>query len=174
MSALDLETEVHDLCARRDIHDALCRYMRGQDRLMRELHLSAFHEDAYVDCGPFAGSAAGFVDFAQGLLGGFKGSQHVIGQVQIQVDGNKAHGEVYFVAWHRIVEDGVDKDLFVAGRYVDEYQDRGTGWKIARRRELIDWARTDPASDSFLHGPMRLVFGARGDADFSNRRDWPE
>lgn len=42
--AFDLEAEVRDLCARRDIHDALCRYMRGQDRLDPELHRSAFHE----------------------------------------------------------------------------------------------------------------------------------
>jgi len=47
-------------------------------------------------------------------------------------------------------------------------------WKIAKRRELIDWARTDPSGDSFLTGPMRLVFGARGDADFSNQRVWPQ
>ena len=47
-------------------------------------------------------------------------------------------------------------------------------WKIAKRRELIDWARTDPSGDSFLTGPMRLVFGARGDADFSNQRIWPQ
>ena len=31
--AFDMEAEVRDLCARRDIHDCLCRYMRGQDRL---------------------------------------------------------------------------------------------------------------------------------------------
>ena len=42
--------------------------MRGQDRLMPELHLSAFHDDAYVDCGLYAGNAQGFVEFAQGLL----------------------------------------------------------------------------------------------------------
>ena len=71
--------------------------------------------------------------------------------------------------------DGVAKDLFVAGRYIDRYEDRGSGWKIARRRELIDWARTDPASDSFLRNTPELarVMGARGDADFSNQRNWP-
>ena len=174
MSNFDLEAEVRDLCARRDIHDVLCNYMRGQDRLMPKLHRSAFHDDAYVDCGPFEGDADGFVDFAQGLLGQFKASQHVIGQTHIRVEGKVAYGEIYFVAWHRIVENGADKDLFVAGRYIDEYQDRGQGWKIAKRRELIDWARTDPTSDSFLSGPLRLVLGARGDADFSNQRNWPD
>jgi hypothetical protein len=173
MSNLNDMTELHDLCARRDIYEAICRYMRGQDRLMPEVQRSAFHDDAYVDCGLFAGDAAGFVNFSQTFLGSVKSSQHLIGQVQIKVDGSVAYGEVYFLSWLRQVEDGVEKDLFVAGRYVDEYQDRGSGWKIARRRELIDWARTDPAADSFLREAKGLVLGARRDHDFSNQRNWP-
>ena len=59
--------------------------------------------------------------------------------------------------------------------YIDRYEDRGTGWKIAKRRELVDWARTDPAADSFLRETPALVrvMGARGAADFSNQRNWP-
>jgi hypothetical protein len=173
MSKPDAAAELHDLCARRDIYDAVCRYMRGQDRLMPELHRSAFHDDAYVDCGLFAGDAAGFVNFAQGFLANLKSSHHLIGQVQIKVNGSVAYGEVYFIAWHRLVEDGEEKDLIVSGRYVDEYQDRGSGWKIAKRRELIDWARTDPAADGFLREAKGLVLGARRDDDFSNQRNWP-
>jgi hypothetical protein len=173
MSKIDAAAELHDLCARRDIYDAVCRYMRGQDRLMPEVQRSAFHDDAYVDCGLFAGDAAGYVNFAQGFLANLKSSHHLIGQVHIDVDGSVACGEVYFIAWHRIVEDGAEKDLLVAGRYIDEYQDRGTGWKIAKRRELIDWARTDPAADSFLREAKGLVMGARRDGDFSNQRNWP-
>lgn len=165
--------ELHDLCARRDIYDAVCRYMRGQDRLMPELHRSAFHDDAYVDCGLFAGSADGFVEFAQGFLANVKASHHMIGQAHITVDGDVAHGEVYFIAWHRLVENGEEQDLFVAGRYIDRYEDRGHGWKIAKRRELVDWARTDPASDGFLKAQVALARGARGEQDFSNQRLWP-
>jgi hypothetical protein len=173
MSKPDAAAELHDLCARRDIYDAVCRYMRGQDRLMPDLQRSAFHDDAYVDCGLFAGDAKAYTDFAQGFLAKLKSSHHLIGQVQIKVEGSIAHGEVYFIAWHRLIEDGVEKDLLVSGRYVDEYQDRGTGWKIARRRELIDWARTDPAADDFLREAKGLVLGARRDEDFSNQRNWP-
>jgi hypothetical protein len=173
VSDFDLEAEVRDLAARRDIMDACQRYMRAQDRLLPDLHLSAFHDDAYVDCGLFAGSAAGFVDFAQGLLGGFKASQHMIGQSQIAVHGDVADGEVYFLAWHRIVEEGEEKDLLVCGRYVDRYEKRNGEWRIAKRRELIDWARTDPAADAFLKEHAdKLLHGGRGAADFSVTRDW--
>jgi len=170
---MDIQAEVRDLAARRDIYDAICNYMRGQDRLMAGLQRSAFHDDAYVDCGLFAGTADGFVAFAQGFLAKLKQSQHVIGQVHIQVEGDVAHGEVYFFAQHRVVDNEAEKDLFVAGRYIDRYENRGGRWKIAKRRELVDWARTDNASDSFLKEHIEVVLGARGGADFSNVRRWP-
>lgn len=157
-----LAAEVADLAARRDIHRALNAYMRGQDRLLPDVQREAFHEDAWVDCGLFAGKAADFIDFAQGFLANCAASQHLIGQVSIDIDGHKAKGEVYFIAHHRVTEDGHKKDLFVAGRYHDEYEDRGQGWKIARRKEIVDWARTDPAADSFLHEQVGLHFAARG------------
>jgi hypothetical protein len=170
----DLEAEVRDLAARRDIMDACQRYMRAQDRLLPELHLTAFHEDAYVDCGLFKGAAAGFVDFAQGFLRDLKASQHLIGQHRIEFDRDGADGEVYFMAWHRIVEEGEEKDLFVCGRYVDRYEKKNGEWRIAKRCELIDWARTDRATDGFMKAhAASLVLGGRGTDDFSVTRDWP-
>jgi len=170
---VNLEAEVKDLAARRDIHRAVCRYMRGQDRLDPILHRSAFHDDAWVDCGLMNGTADEFVAFAQGFLADLASSQHTIGQVDLDVHGDTASGEVYFYAWHRLTENGEAKDLIVAGRYVDEYACRGGDWRIVRRRELIDWARTDAAADSFLaQNPVILMGGRRG-ADFSQARNWP-
>ena len=170
----DLEAEVRDLAARRDIQKALMRYMRGQDRLDPVLHLSAFHADAYVDCGLMAGTAVEFVDFAQGFLADLGGSQHLIGQIDLDITGDTATGEVYFCAWHRLTEEGADKDLFVAGRYVDDYACRAGDWRILRRREIIDWARTDPAADGFLAAHPEVPRGGRYGRDFSQTRDWPK
>lgn len=158
-----LRAEVADLAARRDIQQALNDYMRGQDRLLPDLQRQAFHDDAWVDCGLFAGRAADFVHFAQGFLAGCDASQHLIGQVDIKLEGKMARGEVYFFAQHRIIQDGEKFDLFVAGRYHDEYEDRGRGWKIARRQEIIDWARTDPAADGFLEENASLHLAGRGE-----------
>ncbi|RVU05697.1 nuclear transport factor 2 family protein [Novosphingobium umbonatum] len=169
----NLEAEVRDLAARRDIQRALMRYMRGQDRLDPVLHLSAFHADAYVDCGLMQGSAQEFVDFAQGFLADLESSQHIIAQSDIEVNGAVASGEIYFYAWHRLHQDGEAKDLIVAGRYIDEYAERDGDWRIVKRRELIDWARTDPAADGFLAENPHLPRGARRGADFSQTRDWP-
>ena len=156
------DTVIAQLVAERDIRKAVNSYMRGQDRLLPELQMSAFHPDAWVDCGLFAGSAAEFVDFAQGFLAQCDGCQHMIGQVDLEIDGDSAHGEVYFLAQHRITEDGQKKDLFVAGRYKDEYQCRDGRWAITRRKEIVDWARTDPATDSFLAQQPSLHLARRG------------
>lgn len=168
MTDFNLEAEVRDLVARRDINAAIQRYMRGQDRLLPELQKTAFHDDAYVDCGLYAGPALGFVDFAQGFLAQMRGSQHLIGQVTIEVEGDVANGEVYFFAWHRLVEDDGEKDLFVCGRYIDKYEQRDGEWRISDRRELVDWARTDPAADGFLkENAGKILLAAYGKDDLS-------
>ena len=172
MTAKSREAAIDELLAKEAIRDALCRYMRGQDRLDPALHRSAFHDDAFVDCGLMKGSADEFVAFAQGFLGDLGGSQHIIGQSHISVNGDQASGEVYFFAWRRITGDGQEKDLCVAGRYIDEYACRNGDWRIVKRYEIVDWARTDPAADGFLQDNPTVPRGARRGADFSDRRDW--
>lgn len=171
-SPFDAESELKDLCARRDIYRAICNYMRGQDRLLPQLQRSAFHDDAFIDVGLFTGGPDGFVDFAQQLLGSMQVAQHLMGQADIDVQGTVATGEVYFMAYHRLIEEGHNKDLIIAGRYIDQYEDRGMGWKIAKRRLLVDWVRSDDATDGFLQQAKVILGGRRGE-DFSSRRDWP-
>jgi len=171
---LNIEAEVRDLVARREISKALMRYIRGQDRLDKALHLSAFFDDSYVDCGMLAGSAAEFVDFAQNLLAEFESSQHILGQMDITVDGDSAQGEIYFYAQHRHLKDGQPFDLIITGRYVDEYACRGGEWRILKRFEVIDWVRDDPATDGeFMTANRGLPLGQRHGKDFSDTRAWP-
>lgn len=168
----DLEAEVRDLAARRDIVACIGRYMRGQDRLLPDVHRSAFHDDAWVDCGIMSGTADEFVTFAQDFLGTMKASLHIIGQTLISVDGDAATGEIYFFAFHRIVEEGEERDLLMSGRYIDDYACRNGDWRILRRRELIDWVRKDSATDQFLESMPGVIFGGRRGEDFGVTRDW--
>lgn len=172
--SFDMEREVRELAARRDIQKAIIAYMRGQDRLDRALQRSAFHDDADVDCGLLRGGPDAYTDFAQGFLANLVASQHLVGQVDLEVDidAGRATGEVYFLAWHRQLTDGREEDLIMAGRYVDDYECRNGRWAIARRRELIDWARTDPASDGILRQMETIHLAGREGRDFSQTRDW--
>lgn len=169
----DLEAEVRDLAARRDIHRAVCRYVRGQDRMLPEIQRTAFHPGAYVDCGLFSGDGDQWTEWAQDIFRSMKGTQHLLGQIDIDVRGDVADGEVYFIAWHRIVENGEDRDWFFAGRYIDCYEKRDGEWRIVKRRELVDWIRNVPPTDEFIRQNPGLHLAARGAGDFSTTRHWP-
>lgn len=170
----DLEAEIRDLAARRDINDAVQRYMRGLDRLDAELQRSAFHADAVIDCGLMKGGVDEFVPFAQDLLAGMDATHHLLGQVRIEMHGDTAHGECYFQAWHRTVGDGgAVRDLFIAGRYVDEYACRDRQWRISARTLVTDWVKDDPGSLDFFAANPSAPRGARGGADVSQTRSGP-
>lgn len=150
---------------KQDIYELSCSYMRGQDRLDPIEHRSVFWDDAWCAYGIYDGGPDGFVEFAQNALKDHESNQHLIGQVQIELDGDEAYGEVYYQAFHRIVaEDGSERDLFVSGRYVDRYERRGGVWKIAYRSELVDWVRDEPAADAWFAGSA-MIPGARKPAD---------
>lgn len=166
----DLEAEVRDLAARRDIADAAARYMRGLDRLDPVLQRSAFHDDAVVDCGLMKGTADEFVDFAQGFLSDMGATHHLLGQSRIAIDGAKGEGETasgewYFQAWHSVTgEDGTVRDLFISGRYLDDYACRDGDWRITTRVLVTDWVKDDPGSlDFFAANPGAPRGGRRGE-----------
>jgi SnoaL-like domain len=173
--AFDLEAEIRNLAARRDITDAVHRYMRGLDRLDPELQRSAFHNDAFVDCGLMAGPVDEFVSFAQGLLATMDATQHLLGQVRIEMhDAESASGECYFQAWHGSRDEaGGPRDLFISGRYIDEYACINGEWRISRRALITDWVKDDPASHEFFAANPVVTRGARRGEDFSQTRAWP-
>jgi hypothetical protein len=164
-------TDVQALLAKEDIRTLSRQYMRGLDRLDADLLRSVFFDDAQVDYGFYRGSAQQFVAFAMRALHDHHANHHFIGQMSVDLEGDIAFGEIYFQAFHRIVEAGVEKDLFIAGRYVDRYERRHGIWKIAFRAEVNDWARTDAAADGFFRSAPEALRGARGADDLSSRRD---
>ncbi len=179
-AGMDLAAEIRDLAARRDITDAVHRYMRGLDRLDRACLLSAFHADAYVDCGLLAGTPEEFADFALGFLADMQATHHQLGQVRIEMAGGdaargKASGESYFRAFHDVRdESGQVRDLIIAGRYIDEFTREGGQWRIARRRLVTDWVSDNPGSRAFFTDNPDAPRGARRGEDFSQTRDWPD
>lgn len=158
---------IDELLSWHEIYRLLCDYMRGQDRMIPGLHRSVFHNDATTDYGEFKGDADAFVAFAQAILGEHRANHHMIGQVNIDFEGDVAFGEVYFQAFHRVVDDhAAEHDFWVSGRYVDRYERRAGAWKIAHRSEVVDWLRSEPAGDAVLRR-RPWPFGARAPDDLS-------
>ncbi|MEY4500423.1 MAG: hypothetical protein RIS52_313 [Pseudomonadota bacterium] len=172
--AFDLEAEARDLAARRDITDAVHRYMRGLDRLDPVLQRSAFHDGAHVDCGLMAGPVDEFITFGQDMLAGMEATHHMLGQIRIEMNGDTASGECYFQAWHGTRrEDGKPGDLFISGRYIDEYACNNGEWRITKRLLITDWVKDDPADHGFYALNPTTNRGGRRGADFSEVRNWP-
>jgi len=162
---------VDELLAKQEIADLVARYMRGLDRLDKELLRSTFHDDATTDYGFFQGGPDDFVAMAHTALQDHLANHHMIGQTIIDVEGDVAFGEIYFQAFHRIVTEGVERDLFISGRYVDRYEKRDGHWKIAFRSEVNDWARNDPATDDYFAATPDSLRGARIPDDASYDRE---
>ena len=162
---------VEELLAKQEITDLVGLYMRGLDRLDKPLLRSVFHDDATTDYGFFQGGPDAFVDMAYNALQDHLANHHMIGQVNIDVEDEVAFGEVYFQAFHRIVTDGEERDLFISGRYVDRYEKRDGSWKIAFRSEVNDWARNDPATDDYFQSNTQSLRGGRLDDAVYNREE---
>lgn len=169
-------TDLATLIAKDAIRDLAARYMRGQDRLDHALQTATFWPDSTTDYGIFKGSGPDFVDFAQNLLTEHLANQHIIGQHLIEFDPANpdiAFGEVYYYAFHRILDNGEPTDMLICGRYLDRYECRAGEWRFAHRSELVDWARKDPAADGFLSTDLAACLLGRHDRqDRSFDRAW--
>ena len=154
-----------------EIIDLSSNYMRGLDRLDGKLERSVFWDDAFCSYGIYEGGPDGFVDYCQDALATHAANPHFIGQINIDLDGDQAFGEVYYQAFHRVKNaTGEDRDLFIAGRYVDRYERRERVWKIAYRSELVDWVREEPSADKWLAG-SKMIVGSRKPDDPLYHRD---
>lgn len=155
------------LIAKQSIYELSCRYMRGLDRLDKELLLSVFSKDAWCEYGFINCEAPAFVDFAVGALKEHCANQHTIGNVLIEFEGEHTFGEVYFNAYHKVPgEPGQTSDfndVIIAGRYLDRYVEEDGEWKFAYRSELVDWTRTTPTSDPYFEQAPDGLRGARQD-----------
>ncbi|MFV3075033.1 nuclear transport factor 2 family protein [Niveispirillum fermenti] len=116
---------------RQEILDCLHRYTRGVDRFDRDLMLSAYHADAIDQHGVAEGVAGAFVDWAIGWHGQFQNRhQHIITNHTIDLDGDTAHGETYYIFWG---ENREGPPSLCFGRYVDRFERRDGRWAIAHR-----------------------------------------
>jgi hypothetical protein len=158
MTADELTRTVQALADRAEIIDCLTRYARGMDRLDRALARSAYHDDALDDHVGFAGPVDDFLDWAFGYHGTQMRHQHFITNVTIDVAGDVAHTESYYL----FVGSYADEQLpltVTGGRYVDRFERRDGRWAIAARACLVEW-RTE-ATD-LLTGPALEFSGLAG------------
>ncbi len=154
------------LLAREEIRDCLFRYARGCDRVDPDLIASAFHDDAVDHHGPVNGSPADFLDWWLPQQAARESAQHFLMNMAIDVDGDQAHVETYYLSVIKLA----DRPLawLVGGRYVDRFEHRAVGWRIAVRVVIADW--TVEADGSGTAALLATSVGRRSREDPSYER----
>jgi hypothetical protein len=160
-------TAFEEQVAKQACMELVYKLARGLDRMNEGLLRSLFHEDATDDHGGFKGTADGFVDWAFGILRNMERTQHAISNVLIEVNGDRAVGESYFVANHDMKNaEGALVRMIAAGRYLDSFERRGGVWKISHRHAVYDWNANLDRTDSWDRAPDGpRQFGERGSGD---------
>ena len=163
------EAQLQALLDKEALYELAVRYARAIDRRDRALLLSVYHEDAIDDHGVmFKGDATAYANWQPEVMAPFEVTAHYIMNKSYRLDGDRAQGELYFIAYHRTKAPDA-KEVMVGGRYLDRYERRANVWKIVHRTLVWDFTREnplDPAQRDFLASLGKLGCGA-DDVSFS-------
>jgi SnoaL-like domain len=158
------DSALQSLLDREAIRECIFRYCRGIDRADEAALRGSYWPDASDRHGPYQGSANDFIEAALPKLREGGRLIHHVGNLSIELRGNRAAVETYFLAWQRDRRpDGSEHETFLAGRYVDRFDKRGDEWRVAARVVVYDWVQpmgpAPAAPEAERFGP-RLPLGA--------------
>ena len=145
----DIAATVAELVARQEIAAVIHRRARGTDQRDLELCLSCYHDDATEDHEGFDGPVIEYLRTASPVFmdpSPVSVCSHLIGNIEIEVDGDRARSRCYFICCLTADEGGRRRDFINAGRYLDDFERRAGRWAITRRECAYDWSRTDEPS----------------------------
>jgi uncharacterized protein (TIGR02246 family) len=139
----ELERRLQRLEDLAEIQQLFIDYGRHLDRGDFGAYAALFAEDAELLLGPVArarGRAEIEVVMSQALAGQVGSSIHIISSPVIQLEGDHATAEVMWTALHR--DDQGRPVVSMIGRHRDDLVREDGGWRIRRRRGLIDMPST--------------------------------
>jgi hypothetical protein len=140
-------SEAADRLALRELFDA---YAHCADRRDAEGQKALFTEDTrfpvYMDG---EGSEPTYVLQGRealtpvfGDLNRYEATTHFNGQSTATIEGNRATGESYTIAYHLFTEDGDRKIMIASLRYLDTFTKDDGRWYFAERKLILDWSET--------------------------------
>ena len=125
-----------------------------------------FTDEVFADYTSLAGGqpstvkADALVDAWKVVPGGFKRTQHLIGNHIITVENKRATCVAYFQATHFLPSDTGGNTWTLGGRYDDELVRTAQGWKISRIKMTVLWAE----------GNQQLLTQAKEQSELSRDR----
>jgi len=121
------------------IGDLLTRYATAVDRRNWDLYRTVFTTDAEIDytsAGGIAGTVDEVVAFMDEVLSGFEMTQHLVANLEVEVDGDTARVTAMFNNPMRLP--GGDT-WFTGGWYHHDLVRTADGWRSRRLREESAW-----------------------------------
>lgn len=137
--------DLQEISDRLEIVDVITRYTRAVDTRSWDDLDDVFVEDGVLDYTSVGGPAAPLAEakswVAQGLAG-FARIQHVIGQVSIELDGDRARATAYMLnPMVSIAPDGTETLWEVGGYYHHDLVRTPQGWRSQRMVDELVWSR---------------------------------
>ncbi|MBP8234843.1 MAG: nuclear transport factor 2 family protein [Rhizorhabdus sp.] len=146
---------LQDLLDREEIRSLIYAYCNAADRHDQDKMCSLYHEDAIDEHGHMSkGPAMDFIDKLPEIQAPMEILHHNVTTINLAIDGDRAEGEVYLIALHRVKSPDGPFDVLVGGRYFDRYERRDGRWKFAHRAIVADWANIHSPSIVDLQHPF--------------------
>ncbi|MEM9704562.1 MAG: nuclear transport factor 2 family protein [Pseudomonadota bacterium] len=135
-----MSTTLQTLIDEREIIRALSRFARILDEKRWDVLTDVFAEDLKFDYG--AGGEQHGIDALRANMSKFLDvcgpTQHLIGSILVDVNGDKAVSRAYVQARHQRKDDFTGPVFDTSGEYIDCWVRRAEGWRIVRRDAV--WA----------------------------------
>jgi ketosteroid isomerase-like protein len=156
-----------------ELHELALTYCRAIDRQDFALVRTLYHDDAIDDHGDmFKGGPDEYVAWLPTIMANWDATVHSISNTLFEVEGDKANGELYVVAYHRT--HGPDaKEIVVGGRYLDRYEKREGVWKFIHRSLAMDWCNVRDVNVSDYETFAAGAEHGRHDAGDASYRELP-
>ena len=148
---------LQQLIDRIEIGDVLARYSTALDSRDWDLLGEVFLPDAVCDYGSL-GNPRGLdqiVTLVRGTIGDLDATQHLVGNVVVDVRGDEATADCYLISQHIRRDTPGGDHYFLGGRYSDRLVRTRDGWRIAHRtlhrmwttgnREVVRRPGADPS-----------------------------
>jgi ketosteroid isomerase-like protein len=165
-------TGLQALAHKQAIEQCLARHARGIDRTDPDLLKSAYHEDARVNYGFFAGPASEMADMLVEMQRPAPITLHRPSNVWIKIQGDRAVTESYVLAYAESELEQGNIQTLVGGRYLDHLEKRSGDWRITHRTYVLDWNSNRPSTvnlaESSFASDNFLPLGAHGARDPGN------
>ncbi|NRB39816.1 MAG: nuclear transport factor 2 family protein [Pseudomonadales bacterium] len=144
-----MKYNLQQISDRLEIKDLIIEYASAVDAKDFDRLDTLFTHDAEIDYSAFGGAKGNYPEvkqFLQDSLPVFKNYQHMIGNSQIKLDGDKATGEVMcFNPMELQLESDQPSNIFFLGFwYIDEYLRVDGSWRISKRKEIKSYDFNTP------------------------------